>query len=634
MPRAASRRPAAVLLSLALLACAGLAVYTVSGQGAGASPTVTVSSDFPADIPGGAAAADLTTAAQFAWQEFIALNWPAAGSPRDTPDTSKRFGQPGTTVWETFRGKVEIYPGTPAAQPHGFVDDPARSYGYDDPPKYVYSPDTFPPDGMVPPCSGTPSSTTPWINADEKSQIGLDQMYAGIGPTGGATGGPGQQILFLAKANRQQYMTSVMPRPSAPTRVYSQAPDQIDPKVYGLWNHANLGAQPYDTDNAAFNALVYNMVVPYSAGQGPSGPVVEFPSGTVEAKAAFRKLGPNEDASRYHVQPVRYYQPGPAPGGTCYVDEELALVALHIIHKTPSAPYFVYATFEQTDNIVLPDGTPVEDADGNVVHDPGTTPFVPAISTTTDPGQGVQVRLASGDQPSQIQQFVSTQYPPAGSYGPQVHCQTGDRLYYVNTPKTPQPQGVVCVTERVHPIPQEVIAVNHAAHQAIASYDQANGVTGSPWPYYKLVNVQWKPMDKPAGQIYTGGGTLDPSTYYLANSVVETDYNLQVFSGQFQNGFPNDTPNTTNLITDYWGSTAPMAGKPFHNIELSGQRYNMGGCMGCHGNAAVNNGTDFSFILQSGRLDEPEKIQPPALIFEDTRKYRHMRQQAEAIDAD
>ena len=629
MPRAASRRPVLVVLTAALLACAGLAVYTVSGQ---AAPTVTVSPDFPADIPGGAAAADLTTAAEFAWQEFIALSWPAAGSPRDTPDTSKKLGQPGTTVWETFRGKVEIYPGTPAAQPHGFVDDAAQSYGYDDPPKYVYSPDTFPPDGMVPPCSGTPSSSTPWINADEKSQIGLDQMYAGIGPAGAV---PGQQILFLAKANREQYTTSVMPRPDAPTRVYSQAPDQIDPEVYGLWNHANLGAQPYDTDNKAFNALVYNMVVPYSNGQAATQPVIEFPSGTVEAKAAFRKLGPNDDASRFHVQTVRYYKEGSAPGSTCYVDEALALVALHIIHKTPSAPYFIYATFEQADNIVLPDGTPVEDEAGKVVHAPGTTPFVPSISTTTDPDDGVQVVLASGDQPSQIQKFVSTQYPSTSSGGPQVHCQTGDRLYYINTPQTPQPQGVVCVTERVHPIPQEVIAVNEAAHQAIESYNQNQGVTGSPWPYYKLVNVQWKPMDKPPGQVYTGGGALDPSTYYLANSVVETDYNLQVFSGQFQNGFPNNTPNTANLITDYWGSTAPMAGRPFHNILFSGQRYNMGGCMGCHGNAAVNNGTDFSFILQSGRLDEPEKVsEPPALIFENTRKYRQMRQQAEAIDAD
>ena len=35
---------------------------------------ITVSSDLPADIPGGAPNASLTEAARFAWQEFIALN--------------------------------------------------------------------------------------------------------------------------------------------------------------------------------------------------------------------------------------------------------------------------------------------------------------------------------------------------------------------------------------------------------------------------------------------------------------------------------------------------------------------------------------------------------------------------------
>jgi len=32
---------------------------------------------------------------------------------------------------------------------------------------------------------------------------------------------------------------------------------------------------------------------------------------------------------------------------------------------------------------------------------------------------------------------------------------------------------------------------------------------------------------------------------------------------------------------------------------------NMGGCMGCHGNAQLN-GDDFSFILLQGRVPEPE----------------------------
>src|ERR1039458_5550358 len=68
---------------------------------------------------GGAPKATFDQAADFSWQEFIALNWPAGpqqGNPgqRDTPSSTCRFGDPACTgplVWQTFRGKVEIFPG-------------------------------------------------------------------------------------------------------------------------------------------------------------------------------------------------------------------------------------------------------------------------------------------------------------------------------------------------------------------------------------------------------------------------------------------------------------------------------------------------------------------------------------------
>ena len=37
------------------------------------------------------------------WQSFIALNWPADLSYRGKPDTSKKIGDAGSRVWETFR---------------------------------------------------------------------------------------------------------------------------------------------------------------------------------------------------------------------------------------------------------------------------------------------------------------------------------------------------------------------------------------------------------------------------------------------------------------------------------------------------------------------------------------------------
>jgi hypothetical protein len=178
------------------------------------------------------------------------------------------------------------------------------------------------------------------------------------------------------------------------------------------------------------------------------------------------------------------------------------------------------------------------------------------------------------------------------------------------TPNTTQ--GLVAVNQREHNIPQCIIDVNTSAHAAIKTYGQQNNNGNPVWLYYKLVNVQYQPYDKPAGITYTGAPSgPDPSTYYQANEVVETNFNLQVFSGQFQHD-PNNNDNILNLITDYVSdSTSPFYGKPFKNVFYStsapnsGNAANMGGCMGCHGNAQVA-GYDFSFILKNAPVFAPE----------------------------
>jgi hypothetical protein len=90
---------------------------------------ITISAQVPADIPGGAQSATLEDAAVFAWQEFIALHWPAvaqtgAAGNRETPDMNKKFGQVdppfGTPlVWETFRHKIAYDIVQPFLAPNG-----------------------------------------------------------------------------------------------------------------------------------------------------------------------------------------------------------------------------------------------------------------------------------------------------------------------------------------------------------------------------------------------------------------------------------------------------------------------------------------------------------------------------------
>ena len=179
----------------------GLAL--LGGVSNAAPVSITVSPEVPADIPGGASQATLAQAAAFAWQEFIALNWPALGGQRDVPDIRQPFGSQGVPlVWHTYRSKVEIFPGKGSANvgPPGYKPDGDPSYGYGTAPTYDYS-------FTVPACSGQIAPKLPaWINLDESTQIGLDQMYAGVVPAAPTGGNSNPQLVrFLAKANQVQY---------------------------------------------------------------------------------------------------------------------------------------------------------------------------------------------------------------------------------------------------------------------------------------------------------------------------------------------------------------------------------------------------------------------------------------------
>jgi hypothetical protein len=545
--------------------------HPVQAQG-----VITVSPAVPADIPGGAQSATLQEAAVFAWQEFIALNWPAvaqtgASGDRETPDTAKRFGEVdpslGTPlVWETFRHKVEIYPGT--GIPHGGAN-------YDALPQYIYNPgNVHTNDGQVQPCAAA-DPNTPWNNLDEKSEIGLDEMFAGAGPGAQFTG---QQILYEAKANRVEYSYVFL------NGWYAGVPSVIITNTKNFLNTNKQSPPPGSTTEPA----------------SPESGVVSFPNGTIELKAAWRQLTSAELASgRFHTARVRFYQTlDNNPQNPCYQDAEWGLVALHIIQKTPTAPYFIYATFGQVDNLRTTDGASVEDENGNLIANQTADPLDPMITSQN-------AVPANPPIPSSVQ----TETPATAHDSPPTNL-----LYYKNTPTldfSSEPQGLVYVNKRIHSIPATVIDVNQTAHEAIMAYNQANNLSDSPWLYYKLVNVQWQPIDKPTpGVDYTAP---DAATYYQANIVVETDYNLQVFSGRFQQGnqgtsddpspggpfvFTGDPTNPADrkyisgLITDF-----TFDGTPFKNVIYNNQAFNMGGCMGCHGNAQVNFGSDFSFIL-------------------------------------
>jgi hypothetical protein len=542
------------------LARGGLAigVALASAGMAHAQVSINVNSSFPSDIQGGAPSATLQQAATFAWQEFIALNWPALSGQRDTADNNQKFGggNGGPLVWQTFRSKVEIFNIINDAPPGYSASAPDLGYNTA-PTDYYYRGRT------VPNCPTQTVPTSPaWINLDETTQIELDQMFAGGPAITGTSNTLPQLIRFAVKANHVEYEYIA------------------DPKN-----------QYYIPDNAL--PARTNNIKAYTANPpvAPTPPFISFPAGTVEIKSAWRPLNSNDNPAHFHTQTVRFYENSGDNGNgpACYYEQQWGLIALHIIQKTPTAPAFIYATFEQAENIRQPNGTPVEDADGNIVNPiSGAAPTTPAMTYM--------------DSPTAPKVSISGV------------CTPNFNLYFKDNAKDPglTGGGALCVNQRYEPIPSDVIAVNQAAHQAITAYDTAQGVTNSPWPFYKLVSVQPQPFD------VTTISPTDPvhgaAVFFQANIVVETNYTLQQFQGRIATsaggaGAPTAVvspgvppPNVVTPNGSGTGTSAPSGIGPAPSVV----GVNMGGCMGCHGNAQVSKGSDFSFILAEGPTPAPE----------------------------
>ncbi|WP_299817312.1 hypothetical protein [uncultured Roseibium sp.] len=572
------------------------------------TPVITIDPTVPDELNptgGGAPKATLAQASAFAWQEFIALSWPAGpqeGMPgqREAPSTTVKFGDPsynGPLVWETMRNKVETFPGynafkepSPPPPPPGYIADASKSYGYDALPAYKYSTD-------VPPCHGQTAPTTPpWINLDETDEITLASMFAGVvSSASSATNAAPKLVRFLAKSNRThfEYIVGNSSTVANDQQWWNAIPKQVvaDTKTYLA---ANRASPPVDMGDK----------------------LVSLRNGTIETKAGWRELNADEMASgRFHTQLVRYYEEAKNTHGICYRDATWGLVALHIIHKTPTAPYFIYATFEQADNILTADGKPVEDEDGNIVVDvSGVTSLEPQVCLN-DPRPAMTApsgteRASNAGNIVLTKNFETVPGDPltcADQQSTVAFCDTpGSRIYYQNT-KFPSPnnapsEGKICVNKRENAIPADVIAANSAAHDAISDYV---GSAGSPWLAYKLINVQYVPHDKDItiqtknGSIYSGTDPL-PSTFYLANIMVETNRSLQLFSG----GLSENGTITTDWNTD---------GTEHKNSYYGGHFYAMGGCMGCHGSQGqnpLNQAGDFSVITARGSVSEPEAPAP------------------------
>jgi hypothetical protein len=457
--------------------------------------------------------------ATFAWLQFISVVSP--GNAQNRGFTAGSFAASGQNqnsllVWETYQHRSELFPFNSAGTP-------VPPQPWNTAPKYLES------------ILGTTTPYSPpynnFNNLDETTQIAQNILLYPLGSSRNPA--TDAQVLFEAKANQYQ------------------------------WQYVNAN---YTKLIPKFNPFHFS-------------PGITLPNGVVEVKAAWRPLSsiPAAQQYRYHTaQVITYTGSDSNPQAKL---QTYALIALHIIQKTPNYPAFTFATFEQIDDCQNP-GTGQPCATG-VYYVPQyssigyTTP-----ATTTFPPTGQMVNNPNINfNPAQ---------PTANPNGQSTRLPLGA---VTSIPGAKVVGGVttVPVTQPVATVPG-VSQVNQQAYAAMKGIPGYNN--NFVWQYYKLAGIQAVPTNNDA--------TAD---FYLANIVVESSQpGIQLFRGGVainnQTGVLTNPRNQVNVVDTYNHGDAETSG---------------GGCQGCHGVAQTQNGFDFSFLFfgSNGGGFSPETIGVP-----------------------
>lgn len=493
---------------------------STSPSGLGVSYAITASDltadnpQLPTDLASGLSHTDYAT---FAWRSFIALNNTAntplpanrgVGNPGSSfADSGKASQSSSPLLWQTFAHRTELFPGDKKQQ--NPVGGPTRPFTSD--PQYSYI--KFP--NGAPKAQG--ATYDYYNNLDEATQIGQNAIFFPVNPP-------------------QAAMTGANYAPSKDSQILFEA--KVNPVVYEYAK--SLSSKP---DH------------------------IVLPDGAVEVKAAWRKLAdiPPLQRARYHTATVVTYQ-GNDDAPVAH-NEDYALVALHIIHKTPNYPTFIFATFEQQDSLKLPDGSPTGlyyIANYNKITYPANYDKIayppstkPPVATFSDGITTHEVTLPQSD-------FVGSNLnPPVYSGSNGIHEGQAGPIRVVQPPT----------------IYSEVTAVNNQIQQLMNDSSEFNS---SVWKYYRLKGVQAIPSST----------ETDPD-YYLANIMVESSQpGIQLFRGTNSFPIPKD-----HILTNTRNKINIMV--PDFDHSIPNQSQTMGGCMGCHGIAQSVLKQGFSFLFDA-----------------------------------
>ena len=329
----------------------------------------------------------------FAWKEFVALNWSADGS--------SSFGNPNDVnpvMWENYMEKEVLFPENGQAPPawgskHELLKKDAQHK------RVLMHVSKF-------------TSFNDTINISETGQAAPSKGPNWLGAFNGTN------LWYEVLVNKDEY-------------------DYITDSIHKFYN----------ADNQLKWVEAGNTI------ELPKGDAETNTVGAMELKAAWMEILPNSelDKTRYKISEAIVIDPTTGKSR----DAQVALIGLHIIHKTKSQPTWVWATFEHVDNAPTAGTTPNGFYNLFKTDCTDTTMEIPAAFSANGKAEQVTISCDSLN--------VS---PP----------------YYlgVNGPKPVQQQ-----VQKETPL-GNVMKTNRVMQEAIKKY-----YPNSVFQHYQLVNVIW-----------------------------------------------------------------------------------------------------------------------------------------------
>lgn len=455
----------------------------------------------------------------FAWQTFVGLVWPADSVLRGVPDqgvTADSFPKFNSTgpdprrvpvVWETFRTFDAALPNPPAEGPPPAQPQPWNGDRYERP---------FDLD----------------LTAKGKHPVELDEAFSSP----------------LIDQNRQ-YVRYSLQLNEVMYEFIRQNKWYLKENLPKSPTPATLPPLPVDTSG--------NIV---QVQQPQTNTIITQPvnGNSIELKSAWRIMITEEDTlrpwrrvddlSRYFVSTANVSNAVTGEVTT----EQVGLVGLHIVVKTPQFTQGIWASFEHVDNLEAPDG-----------------------------------RRASFNSGGQFQ-------PQGFSYEPRVINDTTDAV--------PEASRKPVEVSRIYKIPDTPVGTAPTLPDGLSTRGLNRAfqrlLAGTVWQYYQLVITQWptdptsfyaKPFFYPRG--FPPGSTVDPDqpqsvkdAYARADSNAANAYPR--WSGL---PIPQTGSLNTTMETYFQNPASP------HSLESTS-------CMGCHYAASD---TDYSWALKLRTWPQP-----------------------------